>query len=136
LLAAAQAEFGADVEHLGPIEPSAVDSFYRRLDVFVFPSRYVHEAEPMVVLEASRCGVPTIASRVGCLADMVPAPDWLVGKGDDFPAAAARALAQLTHEPARLAARRTVLDHFADRQRAAVLAQDQLVETLMRGSSS
>jgi glycosyltransferase involved in cell wall biosynthesis len=136
LLAGARAEFGNAVEHLGPIDPAEVDSFYRRLDVFVFPSRYQHEAEPMVVLEASRCGVPTVAFRVGCLASMVPDAAWLVSETDDFPGAAARAVSRLIDDATRHASRGIVLNHFAHRQRAAVRAQDRLQETLMEKDAS
>jgi glycosyltransferase involved in cell wall biosynthesis len=136
LLAAARIEFGPAIEHLGPIDPAEVESFYRRLDAFIFPSRYQHEAEPMVVLEASRCGVPTVAFQVGCLAALVHDPDWLVNPAGDFPAAAARVLSGLTDDAQRGAARRAVLERFADRQRSAVLAQRRLRDTLMGAVAS
>lgn len=131
LLAAAQQEFGPAIEHLGPIDPVDVEAFHHRLDAFLFPSRYQHEAEPMVVLEASRCGVPTLAFRVGCLAALVHDQDWLVDPGGDFPAAAARAVTELRDATKRAAVRRAVLARFGDRQRSAVMAQHELRETLM-----
>ena len=127
-LAAARAEFGAAVEHLGPIRPQDVEAFFCGVDVFVFPSR--NEAEPLVVLEASRCGVPTIAFDVGCLASLVVDSEWLVSLAADYPAAAARLVRGLQDATARAAVRQAVLDHFAQRHRTAVDAQRQLRDEL------
>jgi glycosyltransferase involved in cell wall biosynthesis len=129
LLSQAQAEFGAALEHLGPIPPAEVDEFYRRIDVFVFPSRYVHEAEPLVVLEASRCGVPTVAYAVGCVGALVAAPGWLVEPGADFAVAAARVAPSATDPGVRQA----VVDHFSVRREGALLAHAALVAALTAG---
>ncbi len=89
LLAATTERHGDRVEVLGRIGPEQVEAFYRRIDVFCFPSRYAHEAEPLVVLDALRFGVPTVAYDVGCLAEVVP-PAGLVEQGGDYPCAVAR----------------------------------------------
>jgi glycosyltransferase involved in cell wall biosynthesis len=130
LLAAARAEFGRALEHLGPVPPAEVDEFYRRLDLFVFPSTFVHEAEPLVVMEAARCGVPSVAFAVGCVPALVPRADLLVPVGDDFPAAAARAAVALRSATERDAARRAVVDHFTERRRAALDDQRDMVTLL------
>ena len=127
-LAVAAVEFGAALEQLGPVRPTEVDTFYRRIDAFVLPSR--NEAEPLVVLEAARNGVPAIAFRVGCLAALVPEPDQLVGLSADFPAAALPIVRRLADADTRRSIRREVLAHFAARQSAAVDAHGQLVALL------
>lgn len=40
-------------------------------DLFVFPSRYANEAQPLVVLEAMAAGIPVICSSVGTLGDII-----------------------------------------------------------------
>src|SRR5262249_2677277 len=42
------------------------------IDVLVFPTRYIHEAQPLVIYEAQAAGVVVAASRRGCIPDMVP----------------------------------------------------------------
>jgi len=135
LVAAAVQEFGADLEHLGPVPSDEVADFYHRLDVFLFPSRYKHEAEPLVVLEAARAGVPTLASDIGCIAALVPDAEWLVRPDDPFAQAATKIVARLIESPdreqARRAASHAVRDHFAARRKRAVAAQRDLVQELI-----
>ncbi len=85
---AAQVELGDALEVTGAIEPDRVDEVYRRIDVFVFPSRYRNEAEPLVVLDAMRWGVESVAFDTGCLRELVE-PALLVPLGGDLPAAVA-----------------------------------------------
>lgn len=46
-----------------------VDQFFAVADMFVFPSGY--ETFGLVLLEALACGVPVVATRVGCAPDVV-----------------------------------------------------------------
>lgn len=124
LVDAASAELGDAMTVLGPVARDDIDAFYEQIDVFVFPSRYVHEAEPLVVLDASRHGVPTIAHAVGCLPGMV-APQHLVPVGTDFAGAAVTAVADLASVPAA-----EVTSRFAERRAAALTAQAELVDHL------
>jgi glycosyltransferase involved in cell wall biosynthesis len=41
------------------------------LDIFLFPTRYVNEAEPLVIYEAMRRGVHVIACDRGSIAEML-----------------------------------------------------------------
>jgi glycosyltransferase involved in cell wall biosynthesis len=59
------------VEYLGPVFGEAKDEFYRRLDVFLFPTKYANEAEPLVVYEALRQGVYVIACDRGAISEML-----------------------------------------------------------------
>jgi glycosyltransferase involved in cell wall biosynthesis len=61
--------------------------WYRAADLLVLPSR--SEGIPNVILEASACGTPAIATSVGGVSEILP-PDRLVPPGD--PEALARAI--------------------------------------------
>ena len=45
-----------------------VANFYTQLDLLVFPTMYVNESEPFVILEALAHGVPVITTPRGCIA--------------------------------------------------------------------
>ena len=55
----------------GPLYGTALQNFYGELDLMLFPSRYVNEAAPLVVLEAASRGVPSLAYQVGSLGELV-----------------------------------------------------------------
>lgn len=57
------------VEYLGPLYGSAKDEFYANLDIFLFPTKYVNEADPLVIHEALRNGVYVIACERGAIAE-------------------------------------------------------------------
>jgi glycosyltransferase involved in cell wall biosynthesis len=62
---------GAAVVHAGPLNGAAKLAFYRRLDVFFFPTQFAQEASPNVVYEALAAGIPVVATRRGCIAEIV-----------------------------------------------------------------
>jgi glycosyltransferase involved in cell wall biosynthesis len=61
----------SQVEYVGPVFGEAKDAFYRQLDVFLFPTKYANEAEPLVVYEAMRQGVYVIACDRGAISEML-----------------------------------------------------------------
>lgn len=76
------------VEWIGPVYGAARDAFYNRIDLLAFPSRYAHEAEPLVVLEAMANGVPVLAIDQGGANDLVGDAGVIVPAQGDFVAAA------------------------------------------------
>jgi glycosyltransferase involved in cell wall biosynthesis len=85
------ANLGRDkVEYLGVIrDRNTLKELLSEVDVLLLPTRYRHEAFPMVLLEAMACGTPVISTPIGGIADMVesgesgflvdpPTPDALV----------------------------------------------------------
>lgn len=58
--------------NLGPVSAASKQDFFDGIDVFLFPSRYRNETEPLVVLEAMAQGVPVVASALGCIPEMLP----------------------------------------------------------------
>lgn len=56
-----------NVKYVGPVYGADKEDFYAGIDLFIFPTRYRHEAEPLVVLEALAHGRPVIAFGRGCI---------------------------------------------------------------------
>jgi glycosyltransferase involved in cell wall biosynthesis len=61
----------SNVEYVGPVYGAEKERFYQQLDIFVFPTNYRNEAEPLVVYEAMRRGVYVIACDRGAIAEML-----------------------------------------------------------------
>ncbi|MGE5245794.1 MAG: glycosyltransferase family 4 protein, partial [Betaproteobacteria bacterium] len=79
---------------------SRLPAFYDRAHLHVLTSR--HEAAGVVVLEAAACGVPTVGSCTGYVADWAPDAACAVPPGD--PGELADAIDSLLDDPARRAA--------------------------------
>ncbi|MET4802883.1 glycosyltransferase family 4 protein [Bradyrhizobium sp. LB11.1] len=60
------------IEYVGPVYDDAKARFLSSIDVLVFPTRYVNEAQPLVIYEAQVAGVIVAASSRGCISNMVP----------------------------------------------------------------
>ncbi|MCV7212062.1 glycosyltransferase family 4 protein [Mycolicibacterium canariasense] len=67
----AERELGPLFEYLGPVVGPAKLAFYGSITHFVFPSRYVHEAVPLVLYEAMAAGVVCLALRQGSIAEQL-----------------------------------------------------------------
>jgi glycosyltransferase involved in cell wall biosynthesis len=77
----------------GPVFGEDKDRFFRSIDLFVFPTRYENEAQPLVLLEAMAYGRPVIAFSRGCIEELLTGKEGvLVPVGDDFVGHAIRAL--------------------------------------------
>lgn len=82
------------VEYRGPLDARGKEEFFASIDVFVFPSRYDHETQGVVNLEALAHGVPVVARATGCVPeDLRAAPGMVVAEDHDFAAVAAGAIA-------------------------------------------
>jgi glycosyltransferase involved in cell wall biosynthesis len=98
------------------VQPTeALVGLYQRAHLFVLSSR--HEAGAVVVLEAAACGVPTVGTAVGYLADWTPDRAITVSPRD--PRALGEAIVGALSNPARLAdiaaaARAWTLAHDAE----------------------
>lgn len=64
-------KLGNAIVELGPVSGSAKQAFFAEIDVFLFPSRYRYEAQPLVVLEALSYGVPALVTEHGYVAEIV-----------------------------------------------------------------
>ncbi|MCD1620898.1 glycosyltransferase [Salipiger manganoxidans] len=70
LLTKALAEL-PELDYAGPVYGDAKFTFLADLDLFVFPTKYHNEAQPIVIYEAMALGVPVLTVDRGCIAEMV-----------------------------------------------------------------
>ncbi len=70
LLNAVRAKFGP-ASAVGPVHGQQKWDFLQSIDLLLMPSKYANEAQPLVIWEAAACGVPTIATAIGSIADQV-----------------------------------------------------------------
>jgi glycosyltransferase involved in cell wall biosynthesis len=106
---------GDRVSFHGRLTSPQLRLLYQRAHLHVVSSR--HEAAHVATLEASACGVPTVGSAVGYIADFAPDRAIAVTPGDPRPLA--DAVFDLLHDPPRRhalaeAARAWTLAHDAD----------------------
>lgn len=59
------------VEYVGPKYNNEKDAFFAAIDVLVFPTRYVNEAEPLTLHEAMTRAIPILAYGRGCIPEIV-----------------------------------------------------------------
>lgn len=70
-IARAVQEFGGRLDYRGAVYGDEKTRFLRSIDVFVFPTRYVNEAQPTVIFEAMAHGVPTLSYDRGCICGQI-----------------------------------------------------------------
>jgi len=104
------------IEYVGPKYGSDKDIFFADIDVLIFPTRYKNEAEPIVIHEAMRSGVPVIAYGRGCIPEIVKKDcGEVVDPHEPFVPAAMDKIKKWTDDPASFAAAsKAAMDMFAD----------------------
>jgi len=110
---AAEAELGRRITFHGFQPSDALLPLYRQAHVAVLTSR--HEAAGVVTLEAAACGVPTVGTNVGYVADLAPEAAVAV-RGRD-PEQLASAIARVLND-------RPLRDRIAGAARTWTLAHD------------
>jgi glycosyltransferase involved in cell wall biosynthesis len=100
LIDRARNEFGDAVVYCGAVHGEDKWAFFREIDIFLFPTRYKIEAQPVVVLEALSFGRPVIAYGRGCIPGMIGTEGGQVIDVDDpFVSQAVSILENWVHEP-------------------------------------
>lgn len=59
------------LQYLGARYGTEKQGFFRDIDVLLFPTKYINEAEPLTIYEAMANGVPVIAYGRGCIGTML-----------------------------------------------------------------
>lgn len=103
LIAEAQAEFGAYIRYLGRLDAMDVPRFYGDINVFLFPTAYEHEAEPLVIVDAVSAGVPVIATDRGCIAYLLGITGGRVLAAEEFVAQTVEQIAAWANDRQQLA---------------------------------
>jgi glycosyltransferase involved in cell wall biosynthesis len=103
LLDRIRSELGDDFRYCGALYGAEKAAFFRDLDVFLFPTRYTNEAQPIVVLEALAAGVPVLATGRGAIADDVIPAGGAIYTDDEYISQATRKIGAWSKDRAGLA---------------------------------
>lgn len=94
---AAREKHGESIEYLGPLYGEDKSRFYQRIDVLLMPTRYVNEAQPLVIFEAMIAGAPVVAYDRGCIGEQLSTGGGkAISRNDDFVANAAAVICKWT----------------------------------------
>jgi glycosyltransferase involved in cell wall biosynthesis len=91
-----------DTTYRGPIYGDEKDDFFKSLDVLLFPTDYVNEAEPLVIHEAIRSGAHVIACERGAIPDVLSNGAGLVVPKAEFRVSAVNLIRTLSADPLKL----------------------------------
>ncbi|WP_206241985.1 glycosyltransferase family 4 protein [Novosphingobium terrae] len=83
----AVADLQGRLDYRGALYGAEKDRFYRDIDIFIFPTRYVNEAQPTVLFEAQAAGCRFASYDRGCIANQRLSDDLIVPQDQDFVAA-------------------------------------------------
>jgi glycosyltransferase involved in cell wall biosynthesis len=72
------------LEYRGPLYGVDKIAFYDEIDLFIFPTDYVNEAQPTVLFEALAAGCKLISFNRGCIMQQVNDDGLVVARGEDF----------------------------------------------------
>ncbi len=101
---AAGREFAATVQHAGFVSGERKAELYREADLFLFPTQYLGENQPVNLIEAMAFGLPIVTTRWRSLPEMLPAHQpGLVADQDpgEIAAAILKVLAEQSGEQVR-----------------------------------
>jgi glycosyltransferase involved in cell wall biosynthesis len=79
----ARRELGDLFEYRGPVAGETKRAFFESITHFVFPSRYVHEAAPLVLYEAMAAGVVCVATRRGSISEQLEGSRGVLAQSAD-----------------------------------------------------
>jgi glycosyltransferase involved in cell wall biosynthesis len=121
-------EFAATVEHLGFVSGARKAQLLRDADLFLFPTRYLGENQPVNLIEAMAFGLPIVTTRWRSLPEMLP-PDHPGLVNDQDPDAIAATILKVLAEKSGEQVRRHFQERFTlDRHLAALAAAIRSVE--------
>jgi len=132
LLNGALSDLPQRIVRVGSVSGLAKEEFLSSIDVFIFPTTYTHEAEPLVVLEALGAGVPVVAYARGCIGGMITSSAGLAVEQDQpFVECVLSFLRKLAQDAGLLESFRVgAIRRFEDLALHAAKGRDQLMEQL------
>jgi glycosyltransferase involved in cell wall biosynthesis len=125
-IASSATALGDSFEYRGAVYGEDKIRFYADIDVFLFPSLYRNEAQPLVLFEAMLSGALVIAFDRGCISQQVGDRGWVLEEGANFVSGAVTHLRALATDRRSLNNRRrmvaTAMRTAAEKARAEALA--------------
>jgi glycosyltransferase involved in cell wall biosynthesis len=76
-------ELGELFEYRGLVTGEAKHTFFEEITHFIFPTRYVHEAVPLVIYEAMAAGAVCVATRQGSIPEQLAGSPGVLAKTPD-----------------------------------------------------
>jgi glycosyltransferase involved in cell wall biosynthesis len=126
----------SDVQYVGPVYGNDKERFYGCLDIFLFPTNYANEAEPLVIHEAMRRGVYVIACDRGAISEMLLNGAGVALAREDLVESAAMQIAKFSRDRRALACARDMSLQQAQRIRiSGKTALDGLLACIQNGFS-
>jgi glycosyltransferase involved in cell wall biosynthesis len=123
-------ELAGRLDYRGPVYGAEKTRFFQDVDVFVFPTTYLNEAQPTVLFEAMAFGLPVISFDRGCIREQVDDAGMVFDQGEDFVERALHELALYSQNPMRLSAHQSAaLARYEDERRAGLAATLALFKT-------
>ena len=83
-IAEATRMLGESFDYRGPLYGDQKTKFFQEADVFVFPTSYANEAQPLVVFEALAYGCHVVAFDQGCVSEQIAGRGTVIRKGSNF----------------------------------------------------
>jgi len=87
------------LKYLGPVYGDDKHRFFESIDVFTFPTAYRNEAEPLVLWEAMKYGIPVIANQRGCIQEQLDGAGFDIRDPDAYIAETLRILEHWRNDP-------------------------------------
>lgn len=112
----ADRELGDAFDYRGPLRGDRKHQFFSEITHFVFPTRYVHEAVPLVLYEAMAAGAVCVSTAQGAMAEQVRDSPGLLADGTEsfveqaLPLLAGASASSVASAQSRLAYRRALAD--------------------------
>jgi glycosyltransferase involved in cell wall biosynthesis len=130
---AATEELGDRLDYRGPVYGEEKVRFFADIDVFVFLTTYLNEAQPTVIFEAMARGIPVVSCDRGCIRSQVADAGFVLPQEADIVSEAVEVIKAYSDNPNKLASHReAALRHFsAERSRG----QDLIANFFDAGSS-
>ena len=122
-------ELATAIRHVGFVSSDRKSQLLRDADLFLFPTRYLGENQPVNLIEAMAFGLPLVTTRWRSLPEMLP-PDYPGLVPDQDPDEIAAAILKLLAVESSELARNHFLNHFTlERHLASLAAALRSVET-------
>lgn len=95
----ARANLCDKLEWWGEVQGRKKERFYKNIDVFIFPTQYINEAQPNVIFEAISKGIPVIVFGRGCVSHDLADAGIVVDPDESFEKEACRIVSKWLRHP-------------------------------------